>query len=56
MKNSIIVVFLGLFLLVGCQSETRKTKTETETAIDGDTVTVKKVEAKKVMADAAKLL
>ena len=56
MKNSIIVVFLGLFLLVGCQSETRKTKTETETAIEGDTVTVKKVEAKKVMADAAKIL
>ena len=54
MKNSISFLFLGLFLIVGCQSEKKETKPES--AVDTDTVTVKKIEAKKVMADAATIL
>ena len=54
MKNSISILFLGLFLLVGCQSGTKEAKPES--TVETDTVTVKKMEAKKVMADAATIL
>ena len=54
MKNSISILFLGLFLLVGCQSRTKEAKPES--AVENDTVSVKKIETKKVMADAATIL
>ena len=54
MKNSISILFLGLFLLVGCQSGTKEAKPES--AVETDTASVKKIEAKKIMADAATIL
>ena len=54
MKNFILSLFLGLFLIVGCQSGTKEAKTES--VINTDTVAVKKIAAKKVMADAATIL
>ena len=44
MKNSISFLFLGLVLLVGCQSGTKEAKTES--AVETDTTAVKKIEAK----------
>ena len=54
MKYSISSLCIGLFLIVGCQSGTKEAKTES--AVETDTVAVKKMEPKKVMADAATIL
>ena len=54
MKNSISILFLGLFLLVGCQSGTKEA--QPESTVETDTATVKKIESKKIMADAATIL
>ena len=54
MKNSISILFLGLFLIVGCQSGTKEAKPEL--TVETDTTAVKKIESKKVMADAATIL
>jgi peptidoglycan/xylan/chitin deacetylase (PgdA/CDA1 family) len=52
MKNSAFLVFAGLFLLVGCQSETGKTKG----VVLSVAPIVKKIAPKKTMADAATIL
>ncbi len=54
MKNFIPSVFSVLFLLVSCQSATKEAKPES--TVDTDTVAVKKMETKKVIADAATIL
>ena len=54
MKYSISILFLGLFLLVGCQSGTKEA--QPESTVETDTATVKKIESKKIMADAATIL
>ena len=53
MKNSVILVFAGLFLLVGCQSETGKPKNGVVLSV---APIVKKIAPKKTMADAATIL
>ena len=54
MKNSISILFLGLCIIVGCQSGTKEAKPES--TVETDTAAVKKIEAKKIMADAATIL
>ena len=54
MKKFIPSVFLGLFLLIGCQSGIKEAKPDS--AVNTDTVAVKKIAAKKEMADAATIL
>ena len=54
MKKIIPSVFLGLFLLIGCQSGTKEAKPDS--AVSTDTIAVKKIAAKKEMADAATIL
>ena len=53
MKNSAFLLFAGLFLLIGCHSETGKTKNE---VVQSAAPVVKKIAAKKTMADAATIL
>jgi peptidoglycan/xylan/chitin deacetylase (PgdA/CDA1 family) len=53
MKNSAFLVFAGLFLLLGCQSETGKTKNGVVLSV---APIVKKIAPKKTMADAATIL
>ena len=53
MKNSAFLVFAGLFLLVGCHSETGKTKNGIVLSV---APIIKKIAPKKTMADAATIL
>jgi peptidoglycan/xylan/chitin deacetylase (PgdA/CDA1 family) len=53
MKNNAFLIFAGLLLLVGCQSETGKPKNEVTSTT---APIVKKIAAKKTMADAATIL
>jgi peptidoglycan/xylan/chitin deacetylase (PgdA/CDA1 family) len=53
MKNSAFLVFAGLFLLVGCHSETDKTKNGVVLSV---APIIKKIAPKKTMADAATIL
>lgn len=54
MKKFIPSLFLGLFLLIGCQSGTKEAKPDS--TINTDTIAVKKRKAKKETADAATIL
>lgn len=53
MKNSAFLVFAGLFLLVGCHSDTGKTKNGIVLSV---APIIKKIAPKKTMADAATIL
>ncbi len=54
MKKFIPSVFLGLFLLIGCQSRTKEAKLDS--VVNSDTIAVKKIAEKKEIADAATII